>query len=280
MRSLVILLALAAAPCVAQTPADSGRVYELNEVEVLPRPQNAADFAAALRTGYPPQLSQAGVGGTVQVSFVVGPDGVPGDVRVVSSPDPAFHAPSVQAVSLLRFSPAQVQGRAVPVRVDQPITWRAEPVADVTGRGVAAGGPPVRDSINGYELIEVETLPRLLDRRAFGRALAQAYPPALRDVGVQGTVQVRFRVETDGTVSSAAVTHSTDPRFNQATLQAVQTMRFRPAEVNGRPVRVWVEQPIQWTVSMAPPPAEATRRRGQSGGAYAPPPHCGTYTQC
>jgi TonB family protein len=359
MRSLAFFLALTAAVPAAsqQTAADSARVYGLHEVEVLPRPQNVPDFTAALHSAYPPHLRDAGVGGTVQVAFVVGPDGTPGDVRVISTPDSSFSAPSVQAVSLLRFTPAQVRGRAVAVRVEQPITWRSEaapaaarapvvpdsihvyavdeadarplprnfrdfetavqqlypaelrgtkaraevmarfavdpagvpryahvlqstnprfdaPTLDAVGRlrfdPAQRGGEPAwvwlevpvewtdpmgrreaarGDSINGYELAVVDELPRLVNGTVFGRALQQAYPPALRDARVQASVTVRFRVEPDGTISQAEVTESSDVRFNQPTLLAVNVLRFRPARLNGRPVRVWVDQPIRWTVA-------------------------------
>jgi TonB family protein len=359
MRLLPILLSLAAAvPSAAQQPAAGfTRVYELHEVEVLPRPQNAADFTAALRAGYPPHLRDSGVGGTVQVAFVVRPDGQPGDIRVLSTPDSAFEAPTVQAVSLLRFTPAQLGGGAVPVRVEQPITWRAEPAppaappaprlpdsihvydveeADVrplprnyrefeaaleelyprelrearasaevlvrfaidpSGRPqyvhvlqssdgrfdaisleavgrlrfepaqrggervwvwmevplewAAPGSTPAfaasGDSVNGYELSQVDELPRPVNRAAFQRELARTYPAALRAEGVDATVQVRFRVESDGTTSNPTVTRSTNSTFDEPTLRAIQVLRFRPAKVGGRPVRVWVEQPIQWT---------------------------------
>jgi TonB family protein len=390
MRLLPILLSLAAAvPSAAQQPsADSTRVYELHEVEVLPRPQNAADFTAALRAGYPVHLRDSGVGGTVQVAFVVRPDGHPGDIRVLSTPDPAFDAPTVQAVSLLRFTPAQLRGGAVPVRVEQPITWRAEPAPaaaasapqlpdsirvydveeaevrpmprnyrefeaaleelyprelrearataevvvrfaiDPSGRpqyphvtestdarfeaisldavrrlrfepaqrsgervwvwmevpvewGASASAEAddsaaTGDSENGYELSQVDVLPRPLNGRVFARQLARSYPAPLRDAGIEGTVQVRFRVEPDGTTSNPTVTHSTDSAFDDPTLRALQVLVFRPARINGKAVRVWVELPIQWTVSRereepifpvpdrpmfgTPPPAARPRR--------------------
>ncbi|HEX5872928.1 MAG TPA: energy transducer TonB, partial [Longimicrobium sp.] len=380
---------IAAVPAVAQQPsADSVRVYELNEVEVLPRPQNVQDFTAALRDGYPAHLRSAGVGGTVQVAFVVDPQGQPGDVRVLATPDSGFNAPTVQAVSMLRFTPAQVGGHAVPVRVEQPITWRAEAApavaqapevpdsihvyavddadvrpqprnyrvfqaalpalypealrssgtaAEVTARFAVdpSGAPryahvlrssdarfdaptleavgmlrfqpaqrggaavwvwmevPVEwtapegyrdpnasgDSINGYELSAVDVLPRILNAQAFGRALAEAYPPALRDAGEQGMVQVRFRVEPDGTTSHATITRSTEHGFDAPTLEAVRTLRFRPAKVNGRPVRVWVEQPIQWTVSGAGPEWTAPRYERDRGRFRLPPDPC-RVSQC
>jgi TonB family protein len=249
MRVLPLLAALvAAAPAAAQQPSVSARVYELNEVEVLPRPQNVAEFTAALRQGYPPHLQQAGVGGTVHLAFVVGADGQPVDVRVVSTPDSAFGVPSTQAISLLRFSPAQVQGRPVAVRVEQPITWRTEAPSPVTVAALAPAVPPSVDkATQGYELEEVEVLPCPLNREFFGRTLAQSYPSVLREDGRAASVQVRLRVEVDGTTSNYTVLATTHPAFADPTLRALPVLRFSPARLNGQPVRVWVELPIEWS---------------------------------
>ncbi|HEX2077839.1 MAG TPA: energy transducer TonB, partial [Longimicrobium sp.] len=372
MRSFLILLALvAAAPAGAQQVASStGRVYELHEVEVLPRPQNAAEFTAALAQAYPPHLRDAGMGGTVQVAFVIGTDGEPGEVRVVSTPDSSFSGPSVQAVSLLRFSPAQVAGQPVAVRVEQPITWRAEAPARVaaadavvvpdsihvypvdeadtrplpndlrdftaalrrlyphplraTGASATVvarfavnpdgepqyahvlqssdprfdeatvqavlrlrfqparrGGEPVwvwmevpvewsdpgalaaADTADGYELSAVEELPRVINAGEFGRALARSYPPLLRDRGTDGIVIVRFRIEVDGTTSNASIVHTTHRAFAEPTLSALAVLRFRPAEVNGRPVRAWVEQPIHWSSQGGRPELDLATRRAR-----------------
>ncbi|HYR08713.1 MAG TPA: TonB family protein [Longimicrobium sp.] len=243
MRALAVFLALlAAAPAAAQiAPSDTSRIYELTEVEVLPRPQNTSHFAESLAKGYPPHLRAAGVGGTVQMEFIVGPDGWPVNVRALSFPDSGFIIPSIRAVLLLHFSPAQVAGRPVFVRVEQPITWRADPApAEVCEHGAHLGE-------GEHELCEVEELPRLLNGADFRRAQARAYPLDSGQPAVGATVQVRFRVEENGTVSVPSVTSSTDPRFNDATLLVVRVLRFRPAKVNGRPVKVWVDQPVQWT---------------------------------
>jgi TonB family protein len=260
MRLLAVFLAVAAAaPAAAQqTSPDPARVYELSEVEVLPRPQNAADLLAALHQGYPPHLREAGVGGTVHVAFVVSADGQPGDVRVLSTPDSSFNAPTVQAVSLLRFTPAQVGGRAVPVRVEQPITWRAEEPSDFVGQG-EAGEPAHGNPVDGYALSEVDELPRPLNGAAFQSALAHSYPMSLRSAGISGTVQVRFRVELDGTTTNHSITQSSNLEFNTPTLNAIRVLRFRPARLNGQPVRVWVEQPVQWMVQRSDPTVASGR---------------------
>jgi TonB family protein len=255
MRRLALLLPLIAViPLQAQqTPPDSGRVYEMSEVEVLPRARNSKAFTEALAAGYPHHLREARVGGAVQVDFVVGPDGEPRNVRVLSSPDSSFDAPSVQAVSVLRFTPARVGGSPVAVRVEQPITWQVvEPTVIVMDeRGRCEGD-------DRYELSEVEELPRRLNGAEFQQALTREAARLGEHMPQRGTVQVRFLLEPDGTVSCPTVMQSTFRGLDSPTLRIVQMLHFRPARLDGRPVHVWVELPIQW--ERAATSASGTRR--------------------
>jgi hypothetical protein len=43
--------------------------------------------------------------------------------------------------------------------------------------------------------------------------------------------------------------HTTHAEFNAPTLAAVGKLRFTQAQVDGRPVQVWVILPIQWEVA-------------------------------
>jgi hypothetical protein len=94
---------------------------------------------------------------------------------------------------------------------------------------------------------EVEVLPCPLNREFFGQMLAQSYPPALRESEPTASVQVRFRVEVDGTTSNYTVLATTHPAFAAPTLRTLAVLRFSPARLNGQPVRVWVELPIEWS---------------------------------
>jgi TonB family protein len=257
MRTLpasLILLALAAAPAAGQSlaAADSSRVYELADVEEIPRPENVPELRAALEAGYPPALRDAGRQGTVVVSLVVGPDGASRDMRVLSTTDAAFDSATLAAVGVLRFAPATLEGRAVPVRVELPIQWRAPapPAQAAAASGQTASAPrpaPEPDSVGGYELSEVEVQPRPTNVGALRAELESLYPPHLRRTNERGTVQVRFLIQANGTPSHPRITHSTHPGFDAVTLQAVRVLRFTPGRIGGEPVATWVELPIQWS---------------------------------
>ncbi|HEU0300236.1 MAG TPA: energy transducer TonB [Longimicrobium sp.] len=241
MRTSPLLFAalLAAAPALAQP--DSTLVHELYEVEVLPRPQNLPEFTAALSRGYPPHLREAGVSGEVHVEFVVGAGGVPRDLIIHTASDSAFGEPTLRAVSLLRFSPAQIGGRAVAVRVEQPIHWRIQAV-------LAPVRPPgIPDSIRVYPVDSVDVRPLPQNYREFTEALREHYPRALRSTGTRAEVRVRFAVDPRGDPRHALVVQSSDPRFDAPTLDALRRLRFQPARMDGEPVWAWMEVPVEWT---------------------------------
>lgn len=243
LKHLAICAAvMASAPAAAQQPA-AGEVYELRGVEVAPRALNAAEMAAALTASYPAALRASGVSGTVRVLMVVGADGVPREARVLESADSAFNGPTLAAVQTLRFSPAELNGRPVNVRVELPIVWQAPAAEPAPGASANMAAP---DTARIYALSEVTVQPRPINRPEFVRAMEDFYP---EDLPSGGTVQVRFVVEPDGRTSGFIITGSSNAGLNNPTIRSLGRLRFSPARVNGRPVRVWVELPIQWQVN-------------------------------
>jgi TonB family protein len=137
-----------------------------------------------------------------------------------------------------------VQGRPVFARVEQPITWRVDSAA--IAAAAAAGERPQGLREGEYELSQVEVLPRLLNASEFQRAMARHHPDIPDHPPEAVAVRVRFLVREDGSVREPSVLHSPDPRFDEATLRVTRVLRFTPALLNGRAVKVWVEQPIHW----------------------------------
>jgi periplasmic protein TonB len=73
------------------------------------------------------------------------------------------------------------------------------------------------------------------------------YPKAAIDAGIQGIVPVMARVLADGTVGETHVMRSI-PALDDAAVQAVKRMRFKPASYQGKPVAVWVGVPVRFTL--------------------------------
>lgn len=245
MKIFALLLLVIAIPAAAQQTMNFSGFQGLDAVEVRPKMSNGVEFTAALDRLYPPHLRNAGVGDTVYLAFVIGEDGLPQNVHVLSVWDQAFGPPSVEALSLARFSPAQAQGRPVAVRVQQRIVWQVPTAAGVHTDSIAER--VVEDVSEIHLFREVETLPMIENIPDFARVIAQNYPSALRAAGTGGQVDTRFLVNADGRVSNVTILRTTESAFNEPTRRSLAIARFRPARKWGRPVAVWVEQPFAWT---------------------------------
>jgi TonB family protein len=98
----------------------------------------------------------------------------------------------------------------------------------------------------GVELSQVEEAPALINAAEILRQLSRLYPVALSNARVTGQVMARFLVLEDGRVDPASITISSasHEEFRSPVLELLPVFHFRPARVKGRPVKVWVEQPI------------------------------------
>ncbi len=87
-----------------------------------------AELLSSPPAEYPRILRRAGIQGRVVVQVVIDTLGrvEPGSPRVVSSSNPAFNEPALNAVREAVFRPARVHGRAVRVRVRAPIEFNVD----------------------------------------------------------------------------------------------------------------------------------------------------------
>lgn len=116
--------------------------------------------------------------------------------------------------------------------------------------------PAVPDSVGARKAVEER--PVLINREEVQRELRRRYPSALRGSG--GDVTVRMRILEDGSVDVETVEalnlRVREEALNNNTLEKVrretesaaemvaERMRFSPATIDGRAVKVWVNQPL------------------------------------
>lgn len=76
---------------------------------------------------YPRYLAEAGVGGTVHATFVVGSDGKTRDVEILRSVHPKLDQAVIDVIlSMPEFVPGHQQGRDVSVMMSIPVVFRTE----------------------------------------------------------------------------------------------------------------------------------------------------------
>jgi periplasmic protein TonB len=125
--------------------------------------------------------------------------------------------------------------------------------ADFTGKGVAGGiakgvvgGTPQKIDDQPYFEFQVEkqvaTAPGSIQPR---------YPDMLRSASVEGEVLAQFVVDTSGRADMRTfkVLKSSHDLFTASVRQALQNMRFYPAEVGGRKVKQVVQQPFTFSLN-------------------------------
>ena len=210
----------------ASGDADSSKVLEFFMVEVRPKVLHSVKFV------HPEEAIRDSLEGKVFLKFIVNVDGSVSDVRVLRGPE-VFHQASIDAISQFRYKPAEHNGKPVAVWMTQPISFRL-PKQQST--------PPASgdaDSSKVLEFFMVEVKPKVL------HSVKPVHPEeAIRD-SLEGKVFLKFRVNVDGSVSDVRVLRGLGV-FHQAAIDAISQFRYIPAEHNGKPVAVWMTQPVNF----------------------------------
>jgi len=198
-------------------------------------------------------IHTAMIGGVVYATLRAAPS----DIRVrmdttavlltpQDQPKPADPA-AVQLVDALKgfqtvTLPAQIPTDIPPVDLQQrfdPKDYSGSGVEGGRANGLVVGGSDV------YAEALVEERPALLS------APPPVYPALLKQAGIQGRVILRAIIDTTGRVEPASVRiiKSPSPAFDQPTKDWVLKALFRPARLHGRGVRVFINLPVDYSLT-------------------------------
>ncbi len=160
---------------------------------------------------------------TVEVDVVLDERGGVLFPVIHQTPDPRLGWAALQAVANWRFTPITQGGRAACARFRLPVTYVAS-----TERAIEAAVADVP--------------PQVLQQTS------PVYPQQLRRSGLEGRVNLRFTVGTDGHTHDVRVASSTKPEFEAPATEAVKTWMFKPGQLAGHPVNVRWEVPIVFSL--------------------------------
>jgi protein TonB len=148
---------------------------------------------------------------------------LPGPPPRASSAEPA--APALpQEIAGHRAPALSAQAPADPSGPPAPLARSAPDAAPAVPAGVRSGA-------------ELEALP------------APEYPARSRRMGEEGVVLLMVEVLPDGRAGEVRVIKDPGyPRLAEAAEAAARTARFRPATLDGKPVRSWVEIPVRFAL--------------------------------
>jgi len=183
--------------------------------------------------------------GIVHLKFKVNVDGSVSDVRARGRP--IFVRPAIDAISQYRFTPARHEGKPVPVWMTRTIKFN--PRKWLRERRRANGREEVTTDSNGFEgnqvfeISEVDVKPEITN----SDAVRPNYPDSAKEAGLTGNVFLIFKINVDGSVSDVRVLRG-DEVFHEPAIEAVRQLRYRPAEIGGKPVPVWMTQRIAFAL--------------------------------
>jgi len=145
-----------------------------------------------------------------------------------SAPAPA---PKPKAKARPVVAPTKIPTKTPPI--DPNAVPTTEPETGPTSNAVGSGTP---GAYNAFE-VDVEVV-------ALAGGMSPRYPDMLRSSGTEGQVTAQFIVNEKGRADreSFKVLSSTHPLFANAVKNALPGMRFRPAQIAGKPVSQLVQQ--------------------------------------
>jgi TonB family protein len=140
LAAAAVALVWCCRPAAAQEQASK---LGLAAVEVMPQIINTRDMIRELTRNYPRELVRAGLEGQAVLRFMVRSDGSvdASTVSVVEATHPLFGEAAARVAPTMRFSPAQVGGRPVDVRISVPIYFSLEGIDEAKPDSAAPAAP-------------------------------------------------------------------------------------------------------------------------------------------
>jgi periplasmic protein TonB len=122
----VVATLLLAGPFASTAAAQDDKVYPMSELTNPPKLSSTTLAARLIQESYPADLKSRGVGGMVELQFVVDSKGKvePASVQVVDATQTALGEAAKKVVSKLEFNPGKLNGSAVKTKVVLPIIYK------------------------------------------------------------------------------------------------------------------------------------------------------------
>lgn len=122
----VVATLLLAGPLASTAAAQDDKVYPMSELTNPPKLSSTTLATRLIQESYPADLKSRGVGGMVELQFVVDSKGKvePASVQVVDATQTALGEAAKKVVSKLEFNPGKLNGSAVKTKVVLPIIYK------------------------------------------------------------------------------------------------------------------------------------------------------------
>jgi TonB family protein len=183
-----------------------------------------------VRPIYPPEAQAARVSGMVIAEVQIGADGSVEDARILKS-IPLLDQAALDAITQWRFKPTLLNGRPVPVMMTVTVNFTLDKSQFVPREGIEVVPEPQGRAALSTLRVWPNRMPQLI------KEVKPIYPAEARAANLQGTVEVKATIGTDGKVTDVRVVRSS-PMLDEAAIAAVRQWEFTPVP---EPVAVDIE---------------------------------------
>jgi TonB family protein len=218
----------------------------VEEMPMFPGGDSALLAYISQNTKYPATAKANGIEGRVIVRFCVTDVGGVDRVSVLRGVDPELDAEAIRVVkSLPTFKPGKQGGKPVNVWYMVPITFSlgkpSEQLAAKTPVSQAPALPPGYDETPVFKGGEAAMMKFINSKLV--------YPNSAKENKISGKIDVRFSIDTDGSVSGVSIWKGIDPELDAEAIRVVKLMpAWTPAKLDGKPVKVWYSAPVTFTL--------------------------------
>jgi len=190
---------------------------------------------------YPEEARKNGIQGRVYVTFVVEKDGSLTDVQVTRGIGYGCDDEAVRVIKLMpNWIPGKQRGEPVRVQFNLPIRFSldSEPTKEEKPKQVTFVS--IVDDMPKYKGGDEAQMAFLNEN--------VKYPEEARKNGIQGVVYVNFVVEKDGSITGVKVHRGIGGGCDEEAMRVVKLMKFKPGQVDEKPVAVEFNLPIRFTL--------------------------------
>jgi len=146
------------------------------------------------------------------------------------------------------------------IKTQQELTETKADISVATVEGVEGGTVDIADVMEKKVIIEEPVKPQIFNsvevppqfpggETALLKWLSDniIYPTIAAEQGIQGTVNIRFVVQPDGTIGDVEVIKGLDPSCDKEAVSKVKKMpKWTPGRQNGNPVYVYYSLPVRF----------------------------------
>lgn len=216
---------------------------------------------------YPTEDLKTNKSGKVTISFNIDSQGIASNHQIVSSFSDSASVVALDLVKKLLWAPATRNALPIDSQREYTVEFNAKSYLKYIKKNPRIQLPKLEFPLDSsYVIYNTKQLfdaarPYFSDNNNMASYIATnlKYPENALAREVEGTVRLRFVVETDGNISNITILKSVGGGCDNEAIRLIQQTRWIPASKDGYHVRSFVEQDITFKIG---------RRNFQDGNSY------------